>query len=77
MSDGENMKGLIRGGIAEAIGVFLFVFTGCGAAISAGGGLYPIAFAVRVPNSRLCVDQCFSIDMKTHASINAHVLQYR
>merc|ERR1711939_173061 len=45
MSDGENMKGLIRGGIAEAIGVFLFVFTGCGAAISAGGGLYPIAFA--------------------------------
>merc|ERR1711896_35741 len=45
MSDGENMKGLIRGGIAEAIGVFLFVFSGCGAAISAGGGLYPIAFA--------------------------------
>merc|ERR1711977_464957 len=45
MSDGENMKGLIRGGIAEAIGVFLFVFTGCGAAISAGGGLYPIAFS--------------------------------
>merc|ERR1712167_342626 len=32
-------------GAAEAIGVFLFVFTGCGAAISAGGGLYPIAFA--------------------------------
>merc|ERR1711939_427739 len=45
MSDGENMKGLIRGGIAEAIGVFLFVFTGCGAAISVGGGLYPVAFA--------------------------------
>merc|ERR1712093_61219 len=45
MSDGENMKVLVRGGCAEAIGVFLFVFTGCGAAISAGGGLYPIAFA--------------------------------
>merc|ERR1711896_45329 len=43
--EGENFKVLIRGGIAEAIGVFLFVFTGCGAAISAGGGLYPIAFA--------------------------------
>jgi len=43
--EGENFKVLVRGGCAEAIGVFLFVFTGCGAAISAGGGLYPIAFA--------------------------------
>merc|ERR1712078_644159 len=43
--EGENFKVLGRGGCAEAIGVFLFVFTGCGAAISAGGGLYPIAFA--------------------------------
>merc|ERR1712167_483275 len=32
-------------GAAEAIGVFLCVFTGCGAAISVGGGLYPVAFA--------------------------------
>jgi len=43
--EGENFKVLVRGGCAETIGVFLFVFTGCGAAISAGGGLYPIAFA--------------------------------
>ena len=68
--EGENFKVLVRGGCAEAIGVFLFVFTGCGAAISAGGGLYPIAFAVRVPNSRSCLDQCFSIGLETHASIN-------
>merc|ERR1711998_424815 len=41
----EGFTALLRGGAAEAIGVFLFVFTGCGAAISVGGGLYPVAFA--------------------------------
>merc|ERR1712070_941952 len=46
MSDNnDNFTALLRGGAAEAIGVFLFVFTGCGAAISIGGGLYPVAFA--------------------------------
>merc|ERR1711937_8749 len=45
MGDNESFTTLLRGGAAEAIGVFLFVFTGCGAAISVGGGLYPIAFA--------------------------------
>merc|ERR1712070_761073 len=45
MGDNESFTTLLRGGAAEAIGVFLFVFTGCGAAISVGGGLYPVAFA--------------------------------
>merc|ERR1712070_1325282 len=45
MSDNTDFTALLRGGAAEAIGVFLFVFTGCGAAISIGGGLYPVAFA--------------------------------
>ena len=37
---------LARAGISEFIGVFLLVFAGCAAAISVGGGLYPVAFAV-------------------------------
>merc|ERR1711998_386097 len=45
MGDNESFTSLLRGGAAEARGVFLFVFTGCGAAISVGGNLYPIAFA--------------------------------
>jgi len=41
----EDLKALLRAGVAEAMGVFLFVFTGCATAISCGGGLFPIALA--------------------------------